>query len=83
MRKLLFIFSLLILSCDSDEQIKERLKEERAAEVSHLSELRYFKDTRMNLCYAGTYIGHTYGTMTNVPCTPEVETTATTFASKK
>lgn len=34
------------------------------------NELQYMKDSRTNLCFA---IGSTNGSITNVPCSPEVE----------
>lgn len=35
--------------------------------------LNYSKDYRTGLCFASMYLGSTSGTLSNVPCTPEVE----------
>ena len=51
----------------------EEHKEEVDAAVRILKGMHYFKDTRTNLCFAGSYLGYASALMTNVPCSPEVE----------
>ena len=56
----------------------------RESEIFTLStEVRYYKDTRSNLCFAGMDISTTAQTVTNVPCTPEVEKVVWHFSSPK
>jgi hypothetical protein len=50
---------LLTLACDSTGERIDRMK--------------YFKDSKTDLCFAAQSLGFNNGVMTNVPCTPEVE----------
>ena len=47
------------------------------------TEMHYFKDTNTGLCFAAMNLSMQSATMTNVPCTPEVEKIARSFTSEK
>lgn len=38
-----------------------------------IEDIKYTKDYRTGLCFATLNLGSNNGTMTNVPCSPEVE----------
>lgn len=86
-----FIISLLLLcSCDnpgvphSESEKKKMLNEVINYHLTILSEgLEYYKDTRTNLCYSGMGIGYFAATLTNVPCSEEVEKIAHLFRSQR
>lgn len=61
MKRLLFVLLLGLVSCDE------------FTNESRVKDFEYFKDTRTNLCFASYNLGMSYGVMTNVPCTEEVE----------
>jgi len=41
--------------------------------TNNINNLDYFKDKRTNLCFAGLDLLSNAQSITNVPCTPEVE----------
>lgn len=57
MKKILLI-ALMMLGCETAPSVQD---------------LRYVKDPRTNLCFASYHMGTTYGFMTIVPCTDQVE----------
>lgn len=66
--------------CDAPvPKSEEELARERQNRA--LSHLTYVKDTRTNLCFAGVIFGEYSDTLTNVPCSPEVEKVARPFTS--
>lgn len=81
----LLVFAAICLimhfaGCDQ----KQVQQDERNDEITALSKsLIYFKDANTHLCFAGMYVGYQAGTLTNVPCTPEVEKVAHLFISGK
>ena len=79
MKKLLLIGCFVFLGCETPEESSRRQVNSNLDTLS--GQLEYYKDTRVNLCYSGMYIGYQYGTLTNVPCTPEVEKIAHQFQS--
>lgn len=69
----------LILGCQSSTEYR---RDKAAEDIRTLSSsLIYYKDLRTNLCFAGFGMGWNYSTLTNVPCTPEVEKNIKTFSS--
>lgn len=84
MKKFLLIFGLLICACDTPAQREADQKaEQQARDLSNLNDIRYYKDTRTDLCFSGAWVGAKWGLWANVPCTPEVEESALKFASPK
>ncbi len=78
--KRLILICLLVCSCNVEDMKKASIE----YDVNTMStEMRYYKDTNTNLCFAASHIGTQMATMTNVPCTPEVEKVAHSFASEK
>lgn len=75
--KKLFVLMLLCLTCCCDET-KEHAKiidQQNFDMHSYIENVRYCKDIRTGLCFAGCpiYGGAYNSVLTNVPCTPEVE----------
>jgi len=72
MKKILLIGALCLFGCEKPNWTK-----------LHLDNLNYsfeyYKDMRTNLCFAGMY----NSSITNVPCTPEVEKIAHPFRSER
>lgn len=59
MKTLLVVLALGLMACESQQE--------------RLNTIQYMKDDRTHLCYATYWLGQTYGSLTNVPCSPEVE----------
>ncbi len=78
--KRLILICLLVCGCN-EADIKKANMENSTSTMS--AELHYYKDSNTNLCFAGMYVGYNAGTLTNVPCTPEVEKVAHSFVSEK
>jgi len=73
MKRLLFM-CLLICHCDNGPyKSYEQLQKERSQD--QINTIIYYKDTRTNMCFAGTkeLVNRYSSLLTNVPCTPEVE----------
>ena len=66
--KYIILLSILLIGCETLTQ--QGIENERALIKTELS---YYKDTRTGLCFAGLGVGGPAQTITNVPCTPEVE----------
>lgn len=70
MKKILLC--LLLIGCNEDFR-----KENFPTVKEEANQIRYYKDSRTNLCFAMSQVGeYPVGTATifaNVPCTPEVE----------
>ncbi len=69
-----------LTGCDP-AQVKANEMDYDVKELSR--ELHYYKDTNSNLCFAVMNLDMQSATMTNVPCTPEVEKMAHDFTSEK
>ena len=81
MKKLLFMVFLTMLGCSTPE---ERNRFKISSDIEWLNgNIEYYKDVNKNVCYAGAYIGYNFGTLTYVPCTPEIERTAHQFHSNQ
>jgi hypothetical protein len=75
------IISFLLFGCDTPE---ERTAFKISSDQEWLSKnLEYYKDVNKNVCFAGAYVGYNFGTITYVPCTPEIERTAHQFHSNQ
>lgn len=61
MRSLKWLISLgfLLMGCMTSQE--------------RIQKFTYMKDSRTNLCFVAYCLGQEYGTMSNVPCTDEVE----------
>lgn len=57
--KTILVLSILLMSCITNQE--------------HVEGFSYIKDARTNLCFALSNMGSNQATMTNVPCTEEVE----------
>lgn len=68
--------TLLICLLTTNCNIK-KIQEEKTSSLRNY--LEYYKDTHTGLCFAGMYIGSDASTITNVPCTSEVERIAFPF----
>lgn len=77
--KKIIVICLLVLGCDTPEMKKHRM-EYSINEMS--AEMHYYKDSNTNLCFAAMNMSMQSATMTNVPCTPEVEKMARPFTSE-
>jgi len=62
MKKLLLILFLGVIACKD------------SSTTAMVNEIKYIRDPRTNLCYACFDLGYDDGSITNVPCTPEVMT---------
>lgn len=87
MKKYLFTISLIFVFGCSISPPNEKSSEEKQAlaEVRRTCEfltnsVSYYKDNRTNLCFALKY-GNYGDSITNVPCSPEVEKIAHHFHS--
>ena len=70
MKKIIILFMCcLMLACHNNVE-DEKL---------YMQSIHYHKDVATNLCFASLWIGFQAGTITNVPCTPEVEKLAILF----
>lgn len=74
MKKILLL--LLLIGCN--ETSREQFRKENFPTVKEeASQIRYYKDSRTNLCFAASQVGeYPTGTATvfaNVPCSPAVE----------
>lgn len=65
MKNLIICAALVLLSCDQNEFRRNTSKE-------MMSQTIYVRDTRTNLCFATWLAGSSAGSLTNVPCSPEV-----------
>jgi hypothetical protein len=72
--------TMQLTGCDQAEMKKTEMNY-NVAEMSR--KMNYYKDTNTNLCFAAMNIDMQSATMTNVPCTPEVEKLAHSFMSGK
>lgn len=66
--KYILILAIFIMGC-------ETLKQQGIENEKNLinQDLSYYKDSKTGLCFAAISIGSTAQSVTNVPCTPEVE----------
>lgn len=79
MKKLLIV-CLFLVGCPTPEEQKAT---QVVRDVSILTEyFGYYKDTTTGLCFAGIAPGMSFGTLTNVPCTEQVEKVAHKFFSR-
>ena len=70
MKKLTILFMCcLMFACSNNVEDEKR----------YMQAIHYYKDVATNLCFASLWIGFPAGTITNVPCTPEVEKLAISF----
>lgn len=77
-----WIFSLAFLAVACNEvDMKKSRNDFELREMS--TEMHYFKDANTGLCFAAMNLSMQSATMTNVPCTPEVEKIARSFTSEK
>lgn len=88
---MVFIICCSVLSCLSTEEensktidhvIMNTMSNNKfvSSKTSYvLRDIVYYKDTRTNLCFVGSAVGHSSGLLTNVPCTPEVEKNSISF----
>jgi hypothetical protein len=77
------LFLLLFVGCSSPDKMEQR-EQYRKMHVETLSDtVEYYRDTRTNLCFAGIAIGYQWGSLTNVPCTTEVDKIAHLFTSER
>ena len=66
--KYIIILSILLIGCEAIKQ--QSINNEK----SFINEdLDYYKDSKTGLCFAGLSVGSPAQTITNVPCTLEVE----------
>lgn len=76
---------LLLVSCTTETSESKRNVYLNSMNDSNstmfLPEIRYYKDTATNLCFAGQWLGWNSAVLTNVPCTPEVDKLVTNFHS--
>ncbi len=67
-----FISGLFLFACEKHEQspLEKKMEQTRI----HTEEISYFRDVRTGLCFAYVWTGLSSGggTITNVPCSPEV-----------
>jgi hypothetical protein len=69
MKKLLGLLLLCLIGCDNNQIEKNRVIEIQDS----MTHLRYCKDVRTGLCFAGCRLGYQYSVLALVPCSPEVE----------
>ena len=81
MKKILFLMLLTMFGCVSKVE-KQQSQSRYNSDVLEL-QIKYYKDTTTNLCYAGMYVGSNANSITSVPCTTKVEEVAIPFQSGK
>jgi hypothetical protein len=85
MKKLLLIAAFLFIGCEPANPVLDKIQEEKLSVEQNIEyftrfldhKMVYLKDTQTNLCFAAAG-AHS---LTNVPCTPEVEKLVTKFTS--
>ena len=79
MRKYTFFFILLAGCSDAQtERLNRSTKDARFLDFN----VSYYKDIRTKTCFAGTYPGSNWATLTYVPCNEAIEASATKFSSQ-
>lgn len=76
MKHIIILCLLFVCSCQTPE-------EEARSEKYYLDNIKYYRDTRTDICYAGKHLGSTAPVLTAVPCTDKVKAVALEFTAQE
>lgn len=74
--KYILLIALAICGCQTPE-------EEARSEKYYLDNIKYYRDTRTDICYAGKHFGSNAPVLTAVPCTDKVKAIALEFTAQE